>query len=108
MSAVRVRRSSRSWPPGASCLPSPRCSRGEAQHLPPASSWRWRGAGAGAGAPGVPGSGDWETWGGGSVLGSLYIWTLVYLEDRGLEEDCLVYTEEEEGAHCTPGLTLTL
>ena len=42
------------------------------------------------------------------VLGSLYIWTLVYLEDRGLEEDCLVYTEEEEGAHCTPGLTLTL
>ena len=36
------------------------------------------------------------------------IWTLVYLEDRGLEEDCLVYTEEEEGAHCTPGLTLTL
>ena len=39
---------------------------------------------------------------------STYIWTLVYLEDRGLEEDCLVYTEEEEGAHCTPGLTLTL
>ena len=68
MSAVRVRRSSRSWPPGASCLPSPRCSRGEAQHLPPASSWRWRGAGAGAGAPGVPGSGGWGTWGGDIVL----------------------------------------
>ena len=37
----------------------------------------------------------------------LYIYTQLYLEDRGLEVDCLVYTEEEEGAHRTPDLTHT-
>ena len=66
---------------------------------------------AGRGGGGGGGGSRWpREWRLGDLGWRIYlcIYTLVYLEDRGLEEDCLVYTEEEEGAHCTPGLTLTL